>query len=70
MVFFRKAIFLHFAYSGRSLAEDCGAVSEDLAVKENIYITQKEKVLKQQNPPPLEITQFIIAHTLAGLHDL
>lgn len=69
MVFFRKAIFLHFAYTGRPLAEDCGAVSEDLAVKENIYIKQKEKVVKQQNPP-LEITQFIIAHTLAGLHDL
>lgn len=44
----RKAIFLHFAYTGRPLAEDRGAVSEDLAVKENIYITQKEKVVKQQ----------------------
>lgn len=69
MVFFRQAIFLHFAYRRRPRVEDCVAFS-DLSSKENIHITQKREEVVKQQYPPLGITQFIITHTPALLCDL
>lgn len=68
MVFFRQAIFLHFAYMRRLWVRGLCGCFRALSRKENIHIAQNEVV--KTTISPFKITQFIIENTRAQVGDL